>query len=68
MSERTDLFTAIGLVLQRMHELADEVGRPGAYGDEVRKEVEALGKEWHALMDRLSLLPGRNNEAKREQS
>jgi hypothetical protein len=57
MSDRTDILTALGLVLRRLNQLADEVGMPGAQPEQVLKETESLGSKMHELLNRLRRLP-----------
>jgi hypothetical protein len=65
MSERTDIHTALGFVLRRMNELAEEAGKRT---EEACKEAEALGNKWTELMDRLHRLPLFGEQVERKQS
>jgi len=58
MTEREDLYTAAGLLLRRMRELADQIARNETDLSKVRQETARIADQWNALMERMKkLLP-----------
>jgi hypothetical protein len=54
MSKRRDFLAAIALILRKMDEITEEMGKPGAQLESLQERWHRLEMQYQALMDRLS--------------
>ena len=66
MSDRSDLYTAIGFVLRRLNELGNRPYLPDGQRKSIHEEVKSLEIRWHTLMDRLALMVARQTPKLRQ--